>query len=341
MRRLCQITSLLLLISLTACSNIWAQVLSGRMADSLLSMESYHGQLVQRGLLPDAPSTPVLQDVIYAKPWRVRSEVTSPAALKGTLFIYDGSQMILWWPQDLFGIRVRGLENPSRDAVVAHIDREMKNAMENYAFSLTPDQKVAGYATSRWKVLPLGNAPYRLNHTSWVYDTYALPLKMEFTENGKPWYSYEFSKVDFGVPVAANAFEFSFPENAVVFDWDMQSPGISADEAARKMNFTVMQPRKLPPGHVLKKIVRSSHCLPMIALQYDRGASVISLTESRAFSPDALPRFGKPVMIGKSRGWLYFAGTYSVLSWVQDKTLLTLVSNLSFPQVIDIARSVQ
>lgn len=341
MRRLFQLSSLLLLLTLPACSNIWAQAFSGQMTDSLLSMESYHGELIQRGLLPDAPDTPLRQDVIYARPWRIRSEVTSPASLKGTLFLYDGSRMILWWSQELFGIRVRGLESPSRDAVAAHIDREMKNAMDNYAFALTPRQPVAGYSTSRWKVLPLGNAPYRFNHTSWVYDNYAFPLKMEFTENGKPWYSYEFSKIDFGVPVAANAFDFEFPENALVFDWDMQSPGISLEEAARKMNFTVMQPKKLPAGHALKKIVRSSHCLPMIALQYDRGASVISLTESRAFSPDQLPRFGKPVMIGKSRGWLYFAGTYTVLSWVRDKTQLTLVSNLSFPQVIAIARSVE
>lgn len=341
MRRFFPALAALFLLTLPACSNIWADAFSGQMADSLLSLQSYHGRLVQYGLLPDAPATPVVEDVLYAKAWRVRAEVTAPDSLKGTLFIYDGQQLLMWWPQELFGIRVRGLQNPDRDAVVAHIDHEMKNAMDHYAFSLAEGQQVAGHAVSRWRMLPLKNEPFRMQHTSWIYDPYALPLKMVFTDAGKPWYSFEFTKIDFDVPVPGDAFSFSFPENAVVFDWDMSSPGMSLQEAQRTMNFTVMQPARLPAGHALRKIVRSSHCLPMLALQYDHGASVLSLTESRAFAKDQVPRFGKPVKIGSSTGWLYFAGSYSVLSWVRDRTLLTLIGNLSFPQVIAVARSVE
>lgn len=341
MRRLLLLGSVLLLAMLPACSKLWAQALSGQMADRLLAMDSYRGQLVQQGLLPDAPGTAVVQDVRYASPWRVRAEVTAPANLKGTLFIYDGEQMLMWWPQELFGIRVRGLKNPGREEVVAHIEREMQNAMESYAFSPSYGQKVAGQEVTRWRVIPLNDSPFRMPHSSWVYERYAFPLKMEFQEGGKPWYSYAFSKIDFGVPVPDSTFAFNFPENAVVFDWDMQSAGITLEEAQRKMNFTVMQPKKLPAGHVLKKIVRGNHCLPMLALQYDRGASVLALTESRALPAQQPPRYGKAVKIGNSTGWLYFAGTYTVLSWVKDRTLLTLTSNLSFPQVIAVARSVE
>lgn len=339
MRRLFQIVSAFLLFTLPACSNIWAQAFSGRMADSLLSLDSYQGHLLQRGLLPDAPDAVLEQDVLYAKPWRVRAEVTAPAALKGTLFLYDGEQMVMWWPQDLFGIRVRGLHNPSRAELVDHIEREMKNAMDHYAFSLNTQQQVAGHAVSRWRVLPLNASPWRLHHTSWSDDRYALPLKMEFQKDGKPWYGYEFSRIDYGVPVAADAFAFEFPENAVVFEWDMQAPGITLEEARRKMNFTVMQPSRLPAGLKQSRMVRSSHCLPMLAIQYQRGASVVSLTQSRAVAE--LLRFGKPVSIGSDTGWLYFAGNYSVLSWVKGKTQLTLIGNLSFPQLIDMAASVE
>ncbi len=340
MRRVLTCLFAFLLLSLPACSKIWAQVFSGRMADSLLALQSYHGQLVQHGLLPEAPRTALVQDVLFARPWRVRAEVTAPAELKGTLFLYDGEQMVMWWPQELFGLRVRGLKNPSRAELVAHIDREMRNAMENYAFALTPGQKVAGHAVAQWRVIPLNDSPYRLPHTSYVYEPYALPLKMEFLEKGKPWYGYEFSTLDFDVPVAADAFDFSFPENAVVFDWDMRDEGLSLEAARRQMNFTVMQPAKLPAGMSLRKIVRSRHCLPMLALQYDQEGTVLSLTQSRAWG-SPLPRFGKAVNIGSTTGWLYFAGSYSVLSWEQDKTRLTLISNLSFPQLIAIAASVR
>lgn len=339
MRRVLLLLTVFFALTLPACSKIWAQAFAGRMADNLLSLESYHGELHQRGLLPDAPQTELVQDVLYARPWRVRAEVTAPADLKGTLFLYDGEQMVMWWPQELFGIRVRGLKNPARDEVVAHIDREMQNAMDNYAFALKANQKVAGHAVSRWQMLPLTQAPYRLPHTAWMQDDYSLPLKMEFLDKGRPWYGYEFSKIDFNVPVPTDAFAFDFPENAVVFEWDMQAPGLSLEAAQRKMNFSILQPQQLPTGFVLRKLVPSSHCLPMLALQYDHGASVLTLTESRAVLP--LPRFGKPVTIGESTGWLYFAGNYSILSWVQGKTALTLTSNLSFPQVIAIARSVR
>lgn len=341
MRRFFPAFATLFLLTLPACSNIWAQAFSGQMADSLLSLQSYRGRLVQHGLLPDAPATPVVEDVLYARAWRVRAEVTAPDSLKGTLFIYDGQQLLMWWPQELFGIRVRGLENPDRDAVVAHIGHEMKDAMDHYAFSLTEGQRVADHAVSRWRIVPLKDEAFRMQHTSWVYDPYAMPLKMEFTDHGGPWYSFEFTKIDFGVPVPGDAFSFSFPENALVFDWDMRAPGIPLAEAQRTMNFTVMQPARLPAGHVLRKIVRSTSCLPMLALQYDHGASVLSLTESRAFAKDQLPRFGKPVQIGTGTGWLYFVGNYTVLSWIRERTLLTLISNLSFPQVIAVARSVE
>jgi outer membrane lipoprotein-sorting protein len=309
------------------------------MADKLLSLDSYQGELIQQGLLPEAPGMPVVENVLYVKPWRVRAEVTAPANLKGSLFLYDGNRMVMWWPHELFGISVTGLPHPSREEVVAAVKNEVKDALDHYAFSLTPDQEVAGYSTSRWQVLPLRHEPYRMKHTSWVYDRYALPLKMAFQEDGKSWYSYEFRHITFGVPVTPDAFNFTFPENAVVFKWDMQSAGISLEEARLKMNFTIMQPTWLPADHHLQKIVPGESCLPMIAFQYSHGASILTLTEMRNWVP--LPRFGKAVTIGKHTGWLYFAGSYSVLSWSSNNTQLTLVGNLSFPQIIRIAQSVR
>ena len=329
------------LFGFTGCSSIWAQAMAGRMTDSLLAMESYEGRLVQHGLLPDALQTPVVQEVRYARPWKFRAETVAPEAYQGSLFLYDGEQLVMWWPQELMGVRVRGLKSPTRDEVAAHVRREMKHAMDHYAFALSQGEKVAGHAVSRWRVLPLADAPWRLHHTSWNYDAYALPLKMEFLKDGKPWYAFAFESLRFNVPVADDAFVFRFPDNAVVFEWDMQSAGISLEEARRTMNFTVMQPRKLPSGHALRKIVPARHCLPMLAMQFDQGASVLTLTQSRAYGPTQLPRYGKQVKIGAHDGWLYFAGPYSVISWVNGRTALTLTGNLSFPQMLAIAAQVE
>jgi outer membrane lipoprotein-sorting protein len=336
------ITLASLLLVLTACSTIWAQALSRQMTNALLSMESYHGSLSQTGLLPERLDTAVVQDIWYQKPWRLHAQVTAPQDLAGSLFIYDGEQLTLWWPNDLLGIRVRGLENPGRDQVAEHITREVRHALDHYAFSMSDGATVAGQDVTRWRILPLDEQqPWRLHHTSWNYEPYALPLKMSFTRKGELWYGFEFTDIAFDVPVPDNLFEFRFPDNALVFEWDMNSPGIPLAEAQRTMNFQVMQPDWLPEGHALEKIVPGESCLPMLAMTYNRGASVLTLTQSRAFSPEQVRRFGKPVQIGERTGWLYFVGNYSVLSWTRGHTLLTLMSNLSFPQVIRVARSVQ
>lgn len=342
MRRYPLAIAALLALTLSACSAIWAQALSRQMTNALLSMESYHGSLEQHGLLPDRPDTAVVQDIWYQKPWRVRAEITAPEDMAGSLFMYDGHQLTLWWPHELLGVRVRGLENPSRDAVADHLAREIRNAMDHYAFSLRGNESVANQSVARWRVLPLDESrPWRMHHTSWNYEPFALPLKMDFTRNGDRWYAFEFTDIDFNVPVPDETFSFSFPDNALVLDWDMNAAGISLQEAERTMNFQVMQASQLPEGHKLQKIVPGTSCLPMIAMEYSRGASVLTLTQSRAFSPDQVPRFGKPVEIGDRTGWLYFAGSYSVLSWTRGRTLLTLMGNLSFPQIIQVARSVQ
>jgi outer membrane lipoprotein-sorting protein len=342
MRRWTFATALVLITTLPACSTIWAEALSRQMTSALLSMESYHGTLEETGLLPDAPDTAVVRDVWYQKPWRIRSEITQPERLAGSLFLYDGQELILWWPGELTGIRVRGLSNPTRDEIGDHLAREMKSAMDHYAFSRGDEVQLAGHSVDEWRVLPLEeDQPWRMEHTSWNYEPHALPLKMRFQQNGKTWYAYEFTDMAFDVPVPEDVFEFSFPQKALVLEWDMSVPGISMKEARQTMNFPVREPSWLPEGHALQKIVPSSSCLPMVALQFNQGGSVLTLTQSRAFSPDQVPRFGKPVSLGDQQGWLHFAGPYSIVSWTQGDTLLTLMGNLAFPRMLRVARSVR
>jgi hypothetical protein len=106
------------------------------------------------------------------------------------------------------------------------------------------------------------------------------------------------------------------------------------------MNFTVMTPKRLPPGHEVHKIVRSTATLPMILVDMDRGASMLSLTEAR-YLPIGIPPLGKPVTIAGQPGVLSFLGAFTTVTWVRDQTLLTLTGNLPFPEMLAVAESVQ
>ena len=46
-------------------------------------------------------------------------------------------------------------------------------------------------------------------------------LRLEATEGGRPWYSVAFDPIEFGAPVADDAFQLDLPADALVHTWDL------------------------------------------------------------------------------------------------------------------------
>lgn len=321
------------------CADAFAQSISREIARDLDRMESFQGVTVEHHLSAEGP---VRRSVVQARPWRARIETLSPASHAGELFIYDGAQVIMWWPQQGFGVRVRGLPAPERAEVRRHIERMTRATMDAYALSMRSDStRIAKRATYEWRVTPTRKSPYRHRHAVWNDQRYPMPLRMSFADDaGAPWYEFSFESITFDQPVEGDAFAFEFPDNAVVFEWDLSGPGITVEEARARMNFPVVLPRRLPAGHTVQKIVLANHCLPMIAVVMSHGASTVSLTESRDMGL-AKPPLGKTVTFGGKTGVLSFLGTFATVAWVQDGTLLSLTGNIGYPELLAIAESVR
>ncbi|MDO8331237.1 MAG: sigma-E factor regulatory protein RseB domain-containing protein [Fluviicoccus sp.] len=330
------------LLACSACTSIWANSIASKMTDNLLLLESLEGELVQKKILPDAPAVDVRQSVIYQKPWKIRAEVTAPASIKGSLFLYDGNRSLVWWPTELFGMRVSNISSPDRDGIFRHLAHESTVALRDYAFSMSGVEKVAGVDTNLWKVLPMVDDGYHHYHQMWMVERYSIPLKVEILDKDKKlWYGMEYKKASFNKPLLDNAFAFEFPSNAMVIDFDYADPGISLEEARRTMNFTVMQPGKLPDGLKVTKMIRAKGTVPMLDMIMDQGGTRVSLFQSHAFGTTPLMKFGKEVRIGKNKGMLSFTGPFSTIVWIKDKTQLTLIGNLSYPQLLQLAASVE
>jgi outer membrane lipoprotein-sorting protein len=332
----------LLALPLSACTALWAQAISKRVGDDLLSLESYEGTLVERGLLPDAKAE-VKKTILYQKPWKVRVEVTAPKERAGDLYVYDGNTLTLWWPKELFGVRVAGLQPPTEAAIRKHLELETADNLEAYAFHLVGEVKVAGEAAARWKVIPKKAQPFRLVHHSWMHAEYSLPLRMDFYEEGEKqlWYSMRYETFNAPTQVRKDAFACSFPKNAVVFDWDWRDDPITLAVARETMNFTVRVPKALPAGHSVDKIVRGRHDLPMVSFRMAKGATWISLTQNRAYGGQLSMPMGRRVKIGAQQGYLNFMGPFVVISWTLGDTQLTLIGNVSFPRLLAVARGVE
>jgi outer membrane lipoprotein-sorting protein len=332
------LTLAIVILGSTGCTNVWAGGIARDVHAGLSSIKSYRGVTVETGL-DDAP---VERTIVFAKPWKVRVETTSPGPHAGELFVYDGDTITLWYPQQLFGVQIRGVHTPTDREVLHHIERLTKVNLNAYTFALqSGSSRVVGQKALQWLVRPARRAPFRFVHRVWNHESTTMPLAMEFLRDDKsPWYSFTFKELAFDVDVAPETFAVTFPRNAVVFEWDLGAPGMTLDDARAEMNFKVQVPTKLPAGHSIQKIVRSPHCLPMIVMVMDHDGTMLSLTESR-YSGATVEPLGIDIMLGDTPAKLSFMGGFSSVSWVKDGALLSLTSNIEFPTLIDVAASVQ
>src|SRR4051812_25202039 len=124
---------LVLLLANAACAETWARGIANNVASGLDKIQSYRGTTVELGL---GDGRPVVRAVTYQKPALIRVETLEPPEHAGELFVYDGSSVIMWWPQALFGIRVRGVRTPDRAQVFAHIERLTRDNLNAYTFAL-------------------------------------------------------------------------------------------------------------------------------------------------------------------------------------------------------------
>lgn len=332
--------SLALAITLVAggCADVWAQSIARKIARDLDRIEGYTGRVVERGY----PGGDVVSDVTYARPGKLRIEVASPPDRAGELVIADGDRVIMWWPQALFGVEVRGVKAPGPGELRAHLERLTRSSLAAYAFSLrSQSQKVAGERTKTWRVIPTRRGRYRFKHDAWTHTTTSMPLKIELREpDNKLWYGMEFSAIDYQARPAADRFTFEFPANAIVMRWDLGGATLSAEQARAQMNFDLKLPRQLPRGHQVNKMVKARHCIPALVIDMSRGATWLSLTESRDMKLAAPPR-GKAITVAGKPAQLTFLGPMSTITWVDGTTLLTLTGNLAYPELIAVAESVR
>jgi len=104
----------------------------------------------------------------------------------------------------------------------------------------------------------------------------------------------------------------------------------------------VLLPEHLPPGHALKQVLLSDHGdVHGVALIMNHRARWLSLSEIPNMGPILVPELGLPVQIGEHEGVLNFVFGFTVISWAVDTTALTLIGNLPYPQLIEVAASVR
>ncbi|MDC3379507.1 hypothetical protein OAX78_04420, partial [Planctomycetota bacterium] len=312
------------------CAAVKVHFIAGRVIDGLEETASFQGTVREQGILRDQPDTDVVSTVLYERMFKVRAEVTEPADHAGTLFVFDGDTVKIWWPRYFFGLHVSGVTVPPWDQVEDAIESNCYWAVERYDYTRERDGWVAGRPAEVWAGRPSTHEPYVYAYTTSVDESGPMPLAVRVEDRpGHTWYGMRFDALAYDVPVPADAFAFDFPEGAVVFDWDMSDPGVTLEEAQARTQYPILVPSELPEGHSLTKVVMSSYDeLEMAALLYQHDGLWLSLSEMPNMGPILVPELGVPVRIGSSQGVLNFVFGYTIISWPVEGTSLTLIGNL-------------
>ncbi|MEK7468014.1 MAG: hypothetical protein AAB074_11415 [Planctomycetota bacterium] len=328
---------------LTSCTTIKAHLMARAATNGLYSIASYEAQVTERGLLRREPGVPVVKTVIYERPWKVRAEVVAPAEHAGELFVFDGETMSIWWPQSRIGLRIRGLEIPGRREVAGVMLESFTWVLGHYDLDDEGPGHRAGRDVEHWRCDPIAEAPLIKPYDAWLDVENLMPLQVSIKNaQGGEWYGMEFDSIDLGAVIPPGAFRFEFPEDAMVFDCDLGSPGVTIAEAQELVTFPILQPAELPEGHSVHKVILGGdlEAAPIVALLMPKGARWLSLSEMLNRGPANLPAVGIPVPIGDGEGVLNFAFGFTILSWPVENTSLTLIGNLPYPEMIAIAASV-
>lgn len=327
----------------TSCTGLKARVMADVATDGLLAIDGYRGRVTERGLLRDDPTGVVVKDLTYARGWKVRAELVAPAEHAGELFVCDGSTITLWWPRFFFGLRIRGFDAPDDDALEAAVLEACRWTLARYDLRGPGSGRVAGRDVDCWSGVPLAREPFVSPYTAWLDREHAVPLKVVVDgADGRPWYAMTFDALAFGPPAADETFRFAFPEGALVYEWDLAAPGVTLAEAQAKVEFPVLAPTRLPAGHAVQKVVLSATDDPvMVALLMQEGGRWLSLSEMPNFGPILVPPIGIPVRVGEREAVLNFAFGFTTLSWAVGNTALTLIGNLPYPVLLDVAASVE
>lgn len=330
----------LLVFLAASCQGIYAQMAANKAASSFLDIASYRAVTRESGVLPGKQE--LVKDLIYQRPWKLAATVTAPEEWKGARFTYDGESLSMWWPSELFGIRILGAAPPGLDQVQQAMEEDAVWAAKKYAFAYDGVQAVAGRTCDVWSGAPREKEPLLFPYTASLDRATLMPLTITlFCKPEEPCYSFAYESLTLGAPVPENAFRMDFPKNAVVFEWDLNDPGEAEEVLRSEMNFPLLLPQKLPKDLKVQKLVRGRSCIPMLLVDMRSGGRFVTLTEMRSVSGQLAVDSGIPVKVGKHDGRLTFMGVFGVLNWVQGKTALSLVGNMPAGTLVSIAESVR
>lgn len=300
-----------------------------RTVDHVLAIHDYHGVLEQTGLFG---TMPVVSEVAFRRPHDIRTRVTAPAELEGTITAYSPDELLVWSPRQELALRIRHLPPPDAAREGERIADAYRINMESSFYALGKVREVAGYPAIALDQRARGASQLLQSSSSQVYDDLSFPLAGSLVLRGGAKLEYRYRSMVFNDGKADIAPLPELPASTLVIDWDLEATARSETDVAARV------PRALPFPSTLAGLPRARllvhpDAVPAVAAWYRNDNYYLLVTASRDTGFQPLSReYGLDVPLGNGGMRARVVLTPLLSTWVfrRDGLLYTVLSNLHY-----------
>jgi outer membrane lipoprotein-sorting protein len=294
-------------------------------------LQAYRGVLTEKGVLA---ADEMRSELLFKRPNQFRSRVLAPESYAGVMLVYNGRQLIVYYPKVNYGILFDNLTPPTPSDEQTFIADTYRHNVATYNYDMGDAGKVAGLPTLTLDYKAKRRGAIHPSGSVQVYDKYSLPLASTLRFANGAQYSNRFDEITLNPVLDDELFASPLPKNAIVSRWDISSPGIPESEMRQQANFDYKLPSHLPAGFTLEKIVRQESPVPAFTVVYRHGTQFIYLS---IFRDTGLRPVSEEHGIPVASGRLLVSPTLSSYTVTQRGTMYIFTTNLPFDQMLSTA----
>jgi outer membrane lipoprotein-sorting protein len=215
-------------------------------------------------------------EVYFRAPYKVRIEYKAPSNLSQQIVINDGENEYLYDTKRNIAIREVSFYHYASD-----IDNKFRLLKENYDFTLSGTEKIAGRPADVITIKPRNKDD--ISKKIWVDKEYNIILQEKtFQPDGNLLCDSHFTNIDF--PKELSDKLFSLPKNTKVVVRDFKVTTFSdIKDLKGKLKFPFLFPSYVPRGYVFDKanLIQEKNS-EFVQIQYSDGLNILSLFETLA-----------------------------------------------------------
>ncbi|NOQ48874.1 MAG: outer membrane lipoprotein-sorting protein [Methanococcoides sp.] len=295
-------------------------------------------------------------EMIFKKPYKMRSVVKQPAEQTGTLTVSDGETIWIYDPHENTVIQMEMPDTPEDIQIdyVGMIGGILNESDVSFSGLEEFDNRTVYVMRLRPKE-ETENPLFASNVKVWIDKETWMPLKYEiYDEDENPMISFEIRNLKVNTGISDDEFEFEIPDGAEVEVIDLNEikppEEMTLEEAKDTAGFDILLPSYIPDGYEFDHALFSNNSAALVddqvfervTLVYENGDEWLHISEvffGTGSSDMAVMGDAETVSINGSEGKFVAFTQTNLLRWTTGDIELTITGMVDKDEIVKVAES--